>query len=98
MEQSQSKQQSRQPQILRHTFQSRHLNQAEYDPASQVLTIQFVNGALYQYHGVPRTKADILFQTGSSQDYFNDSIKGVYRFTRLSAGRTKTGRRSTRRI
>jgi KTSC domain len=84
--------------VLRHTFQSRHLNYGEYDTDTRILTIWFVNGALYQYHDVPRTKADILFQTGSSQDYFNDSIKGIYRFTRLSAGRTGSGRKSTRRI
>jgi hypothetical protein len=76
-------------------FQSKHLNAGDYDPESRVLTIQFVNGAVYNYYDVPQTTADILFQTGSSQEYFNDHIKGVYQYMKVADGMSqRTGRRS----
>ena len=76
-------------------FQSRHLNGGDYDPDTRVLTIQFVNGAVYNYYEVPQTVADILFQTSSSQDYFNDKIKGVYVYRKMADGASqRTGRRS----
>jgi hypothetical protein len=80
---------------MRHVFQSRHLQQAEYDEESQALTVQFVNGALYRYFDVPQTVVDSLFQTGSSQEYFNDHVKGVYRYVKMADGvSAATGRRS----
>jgi KTSC domain len=77
-------------------FQSRHLSGGDYDPATESLTIQFVNGAIYRYRGVPQTAADSLFQTGSSRDYFNDKIKDRYPHEKLLDGVTKSGRRSAR--
>jgi KTSC domain len=77
-------------------FQSTHLHGGDYDPATQTLTMQFSNGAVYQYYGVPQTAADSLFQTGSSQDYFNDKIKGRYSYAKVADGTTKSGRRSRR--
>lgn len=80
-----------------HIFQSRHLYGGDYDSATQTLVIQFVNGAIYRYSGVPETAADALFQSGSSRDYFNDKIKGRYPYAKLVDGMTKSGRRSVRR-
>jgi len=79
-------------------FQSRHLLGGKYDATTRVLTIQFVNGAVYNYFNVPDTAADSLFQTGSSQDYFNDKIKGRYSYTKIADGSTRGGRRSRRRF
>lgn len=78
-------------------LQSNHLNGADYDPESESLSIQFTNGALYRYHGVPATVADTLMQIGSPGSYFHDKIKGQYREVQLQAGTTKSGRKSTRR-
>lgn len=81
--------------VQQHTFQSRNLHRAEYDPASQVLTVQFANGALYDYYGVPQSTVDTLFQTGSSQDYFNDHVKARYSYRKMADGVSQaTGRRS----
>jgi len=77
-------------------FQSRHLNGGDYDPETRILTIQFVNGAIYRYAGVPQTVADTLFQSGSSRDYFNDRIKGVYPYAKVADGMTRSGRPSRR--
>jgi|HubBroStandDraft_6_1064221.scaffolds.fasta_scaffold2902692_2 hypothetical protein len=76
-------------------FQSKHLNGGDYDPESRTLTIQFTNGAVYNYYGVPQTTADILFQTGSSQDYFNDHVRNSFRYVKVASGMSQsTGRRS----
>lgn len=80
---------------MRHVFQSTHINQAEYDPDTKILVMQFTNGSVYNYFDVPQTTVDTLFQTGSSQDYFNDHIKSRYRYMKIADGQSKrTGRRS----
>jgi lysyl-tRNA synthetase class 2 len=80
------------------TFQSSHLHRGQYDDETQVLTIQFTNGAIYDYYRVPPHAADTLRASGSSQDYFNNKIKGVYSYSKMADGVTKTGRTSRRRI
>ena len=78
-------------------LQSNHLNGANYDPESESLSIQFTNGAMYRYHGVPATVADTLMQIGSPGSYFHDKIRGQYREVKLQDGVTKTGRKSVRK-
>lgn len=78
-------------------FQSSHMLAGRYDNDSQVLEVQFMNGAIYHYFGVPPTDADSLFQSGSSQDYFNTKIKGRYKYSMMSPGHTKSGRTARRR-
>lgn len=84
--------------IVQRTFQSSHLHQGSYDDETETLTIMFTNGAVYNYYRVPPASADSLFQSGSSQDYFNLKIKGVYAYAKMSDGTTRTGRKSRRRI
>jgi hypothetical protein len=76
-------------------LQSRHLNAGDYDPEQQTLSIQFVNGAVYQYRNVSQTVADTLFQTGSPGSYFHDKIRGNYPESKVLDGQTKKGRRSS---
>jgi KTSC domain len=78
-------------------LQSSHMNGSDYDAETQRLTIQFVNGAIYRYHGVPQTTVDTLHQSSSPGTYFHDKIKGNYPEQKLADGMTKSGRRSTRR-
>jgi hypothetical protein len=78
-------------------LQSHHLNGGDYDPATGMLSIQFTNGAVYNYAGVPQTTADTFFQTGSPGSYFHDKIKGKFPEAKVADGTTKSGRRSTRR-
>lgn len=79
-------------------FQSRHLNGGDYDPNTQTLTIQFVNGAIHTYHGVGPTEADTLFQTSSPGTYFHAKIRGKYRERKIAEGTTKSGRRSRKQF
>jgi hypothetical protein len=78
-------------------LQSTHLNGGDYDPDTQTLMLQFVNGAVYRYTGVPQHKADTLFQSSSPGGYFHDHIRGQYTEVKIGEGSTRTGRRSTRK-
>lgn len=58
--------------------QSSHLQSYDYDPNTQVLTVQFVNGAVYQYSGVPLTEYHNLVQSGGAGTYFWTKIRDQY--------------------
>jgi hypothetical protein len=64
--------------------QSSHLQRYEYDPNSQVLTIQFVNGAIYQYSGVPITEFYNMAQSGGAGGYFWSKIRDKYPTTKIA--------------
>ena len=58
--------------------QSSHLQSYDYDRDNQTLTVQFVNGAIYQYANVPETEFFNLAQSGGSGTYFHMKIRGNY--------------------
>ena len=66
--------------------QSSHLQNYDYDPETQVLTIQFQNGAVYQYSGVPSFEFENLRQNGGSGTLFWSRIRDRYNFQKVSAG------------
>lgn len=73
--------------------QSSNLQAYEYDPESQTLTVQFLNGAIYTYSGVPQTVADALVQNGGGGTYFHSKIKDQYHTTKLVGAESKRRRR-----
>lgn len=73
-------------------LQSSHLDQHGYDPATKTLTIQFTNQAVYQYLGVPQTKADALAQSQAPGVYFHAKIKGNYPVQQIVGGVKKERR------
>jgi len=81
-------------------LQSSHLMGVEYDDEThepQILTFQFVNGAIYRTaYPVPRTSVDSLLQSSSAGSYFHSKIEPVFGMVKLADGTTKSGRRSTR--
>lgn len=70
------------------TAQSSHLQHYEYDPESQILTVQFVNGSVYQYGGVPLTEFHNMAQSGGGGTYFWSKIRDKYPTTKI-VGPTK---------
>ena len=58
--------------------QSSHLQSYSYDADSQVLTVEFQNGTIYQYAGVPHTEYFNLSQSGGAGTYFHAKIRGQY--------------------
>ncbi len=53
-----------------------------YEDSAMELYVQFVGGALYVYHGVPREVYDDLMAAPSKGSFLNRIIKGVYQFTK----------------
>lgn len=63
--------------------QSSHLQSFNYDADTQLLTVEFVGGAIYQYTGVPQTEYWNLAQSGGSGGYFHSKIRNSYPFQKI---------------
>ncbi|HVZ19253.1 MAG TPA: KTSC domain-containing protein [Terriglobales bacterium] len=61
---------------------SSNISEAGFDPASRTLELMFVNGRVYQYFDVPQHVFDGLCNAPSAGQYFNQEIRGIYRFAR----------------
>lgn len=55
--------------------QSKAVAAVGYDPTRQVLRVQFPNGKLWEYSGVPIETADALMRAESFGSYFVREIK-----------------------
>lgn len=64
--------------------QSRHLQTYSYDPNTQTLTIQFQNGSIHQWTGVPLTEFYNFDQSASKGTYLWAKIKGQYPSQKLT--------------
>lgn len=63
---------------------SSNLASVGYDPDSETLEIEFLNGGLYQYFNVPERIYDGLMAASSHGTYFAQYIKkGGYRYRKL---------------
>lgn len=54
-----------------------------YDPETLTLEIEFSEGSIYQYSGVPRSVYTALMTATSKGSYFHAFIKDVYHFQRV---------------
>jgi len=55
-----------------------------YDEAREVLQLEFLSRAIYQYFGVPRAVHEALLGAPSKGRYFNRAIRGWFQFCRVS--------------
>lgn len=67
----------------RTSVSSSNLRSIGYEPDTSTLEVEFNNGRLYQYHGVPQQVYDALMQASSHGSYFNAHIKNSYGTTKL---------------
>lgn len=58
----------------RKIFQSSNLQQGDYDPITQTLTLTFTSGRTYTYTGVPESKWVELRSTPNSSVFFRTEI------------------------
>jgi hypothetical protein len=68
---------------------SSNLAAAGYDPATQVLRVQFKNGSIYDYSQVPPDIANGLFSADSAGQYLHQRIKGKYQHTLIQPAAAK---------
>ncbi len=54
--------------------QSSHIQHFSYDPESSTLTVEFVNGSVYSYAGVPQAEYDRFAQAGSKGTHLHAYI------------------------
>jgi KTSC domain len=57
---------------------SSNIRSVGYEDASRTLEIEFLNGRLYQYSGVPEAIYQSLMRAASKGAYFNTYIKDRY--------------------
>ena len=69
--------------MLRQSVASTNLQSVGYDEGTQTLEVQFVNGRVYQYCGVPEDMHTQLMQAPSKGQFFNAYIRNSYPFSRV---------------
>lgn len=62
---------------------SSQIKEVGYDKEKQILEIEFVRGAIYQYDGVPFEIYNTLIHSVSVGIYFNENIRNVYNYRRM---------------
>ena len=69
--------------MLKQSVESTNLASAGYDETTQTLEVQFVNGRVYQYYGVPEDIHKQLMRAASKGQFFNAHIRNSYSFSRV---------------
>ncbi|MBD3329520.1 KTSC domain-containing protein [Candidatus Dojkabacteria bacterium] len=64
--------------------QSSNLASVGYDENSNTLEIEFHSSGIYQYFNVPKNVYDGLMSASSHGQYFDQNIKGVYQYKKVS--------------
>ena len=54
-----------------------------YDSTREVLQLEFNSHAIYQYFGVPAAALEALLRAPSKGSYFNQAIRGKFRYSRV---------------
>lgn len=49
-----------------------------YDPDTEILEVEFLNGSVYEYKNVPQVVYDELMSSSSHGTYFNSQIRNTY--------------------
>jgi hypothetical protein len=59
-----------------------------HDPQTAILEVTFVSGAVYHYYDVPADVAQNMREAFAKGEFFNQRIRGRYRFARVKRLRT----------
>jgi hypothetical protein len=69
--------------MQRQFVSSSNLRSVGYDHLQQILEIEFHNGGIYQYFGVPEHIYSSLMAASSHGSYFHAFIRESYRYRRV---------------
>lgn len=69
--------------MLKQGVASTNLTSVGYDKETQTLEVEFLNGRVYQYYGVPADLHGQLMQAPSKGQFFNAYIRNYYPFSRV---------------
>jgi len=65
------------------TPESSNITRFRYDEASQVLFVEFHDGAVYQYFDVPKGVFEQMRSASSKGQFLAQYVKGTYRYARV---------------
>ncbi|MGA2650955.1 MAG: KTSC domain-containing protein [Terracidiphilus sp.] len=66
----------------RNNVASSNISSIGYDPQTSTLEVEFLNGGIYQYYGVPENMYQQLMSAPSKGQFLNTYIKNQYAFSR----------------
>lgn len=69
--------------MLKQGVASTNLTSVGYDAETGTLEVEFSNGRVYQYYGVPNNMHDQLMRAPSKGQFFNFYIRNSYPFSRV---------------
>jgi hypothetical protein len=69
--------------MLRQPVDSSNIASIGYDPAAQIVEVEFLNGGVYQYFNVPEHEHANLMAASSHGTYLNAHIKGTYPYQKV---------------
>ncbi len=70
--------------MVRQEIVSRSLRSAGYNPQTQILEIEFQDGDVYEYRGVPEKVYQELVIAESKGGYFTQAIRDHYSYRKIS--------------
>lgn len=65
------------------TPESSNITRFAYNGDTQILTVEFHNGSVYEYFGVPDHIFSGMRAAPSKGQYLAQQIKGIYRYARV---------------
>lgn len=68
---------------------SSNVKSVGYDPAAQLLEVEFMNGGVYQYKGVPPEAHQELMEAGSIGSHLASNIKGLFETVQVAGPQKK---------
>ena len=69
--------------MLKESVASTNLMSVGYDEETETLEVEFLNGRIYQYYGVPNNLHDQLMQAPSKGQFFHNHVRNSYPFSRV---------------
>lgn len=67
----------------RYTVASSNIRAMGYDVSSQTLEVEFLNGSVYQYYGVPENMYERMLNEPSKGRFLHAYIKNQYPYSRV---------------
>lgn len=67
----------------RYNVASSNIRSVGYDPQTQTLEVEFMNGTIYQYYGVPENIYDQMMREQSKGRFLNTYIRNQYPYSRV---------------
>ena len=63
---------------------SSNISSIGHDSSSNTLEVEFHDGSIYQYYGVPESEYNELMNASSHGQYLNEYIKGKYSYRKIT--------------